>query len=172
MGWIVPSIEEVILERLAGLALAASFLFASACEKAEIVASATILERGEIAQSWNTVVAKGNRSFLHYGVDIETTPAAAVKAPRSATVTFAGWRPGYGHAVFLSDDNGNEFRFGHLASTSVSEGQHCEPGEIVGFAEPKPEDSLQRVLVHVEYRPLGQRPVNPEIAIRDLLFRN
>jgi hypothetical protein len=55
------------------------------------------------------------RSF-HNGVDYKTPVGSPIYTNKQLTVTYAGEQKGYGKVVYAVDQQGNEYRFGHLDS--------------------------------------------------------
>jgi murein DD-endopeptidase MepM/ murein hydrolase activator NlpD len=63
------------------------------------------------------------RMIFHKGCDIPMPPGTPVYPSRSGTVTFAGWKEGYGNTVELRHKDGSMTRYGHLSKVSVSVGE-------------------------------------------------
>ena len=71
------------------------------------------------------------------GIDIDqfNSPGAPIVAAASGTVTFAGGQTccSYGLYVVINHGNGFETLYAHLASLPVSQGQHVEQGQVIGY---------------------------------------
>ena len=64
----------------------------------------------------------GRRAF-HHGLDLAAAKGTDIHPAASGTVTFAGWKPGYGRMVSVRHEDGTETIYGHANSTSVRKGQ-------------------------------------------------
>lgn len=95
---------------------------------------------------------------LHTGIDIAQSKGAPVRASNSGTVTFAGWRGGYGNLVILNHGGGIETYYAHNSSITVSVGQQVEKGQQVAKAGSTGRSSGCHV--HFEIRVNGSA-VNP-----------
>ena len=62
------------------------------------------------------------RKIFHKGCDIPMPVGTPVYPSRSGTVTFAGWRGGYGNIVEVRHKDGSLTRYGHLSTISVGIG--------------------------------------------------
>lgn len=71
-------------------------------------------------------------SALHSGIDFRGEPGERVRATAAGVVTGASYRGGYGLMVEIDHGNGLVTRYGHLSAIDAVEGQHVEPGDIVG----------------------------------------
>lgn len=68
----------------------------------------------------------------HKGVDIGAAAGTDVIAPASGKIQVPGFDDGgYGNWVRLLSDKGTEYRFGHLSSISVSDGQEVTGGKSI-----------------------------------------
>lgn len=63
------------------------------------------------------------RKIFHSGTDIPMPFGTPVYPSRSGTVTFSGWKGGYGNVVEVRHSDGSRCRYGHLSHLSVKEGQ-------------------------------------------------
>lgn len=71
-------------------------------------------------------------STRHKGIDYAGALGTPIIAPNDLRVTFAGKQRGYGNVVYGVDGQGNEFRFAHLNSIGVSQGQTIGRGGQLG----------------------------------------
>jgi len=65
------------------------------------------------------------RRVFHSGTDIPMPIGTPVYPSRSGTVTYSGWKGGYGNTVEVRHKDGSICRYGHLSRLSV------KPGDIV-----------------------------------------
>lgn len=67
----------------------------------------------------------------HRGTDM-VSKNRTIMAADSGTVTFAGWKNGYGNTIIIDHKNGYETLYGHLSKISVSKGTKVEKGDAIG----------------------------------------
>ncbi len=72
------------------------------------------------------------RMAFHSGEDLAAPYGERVYAPGAGTVTFAGWRGGYGRIIEIDHGNGFRTRYGHLGRMDVKTGQKVAFREIIG----------------------------------------
>lgn len=70
----------------------------------------------------------------HAGMDIADNIGSPVTAAADGTVTFAGWRFGYGNLVEIKHAQGFLTRYGHLSKPLVRPGQKVAAGELVALS--------------------------------------
>lgn len=80
---------------------------------------------------FRNVSVGGNRN--HGGVDIAAGSGTPVRASRSGTVTFSGWRGAYGYVIFLDHGDGSETRYAHLSVLHAPAGQAVRQGDVIGL---------------------------------------
>ncbi len=95
---------------------------------------------------------------FHYGVDIAAPYGTPVRAADSGTVTFRGWRGGYGRLIIIEHGNGYSTYYAHLSSYEVKLGQAVEKGEVIGRVGSSGRSTGPHT--HFEIRKNGE-PVNP-----------
>src|SRR5690349_18265955 len=89
----------------------------------------------------------------HRGIDIGATDGAAVSAPVSGTVSFAGSVPTSGRTVSIETADGYSVTLVHLGSYSVRRGQLVAEGDVVATVGPGgPDAELPEPYVHVGVR--------------------
>ena len=77
---------------------------------------------------------KGYVPGLHHdGDDFAVATGSPVRAAMSGTVTFAGWRGGYGNAVVLTHADGYTTLYGHASALKVTSGQHVAQGDVIAL---------------------------------------
>ncbi|MDD4569230.1 MAG: peptidoglycan DD-metalloendopeptidase family protein [Tepidanaerobacteraceae bacterium] len=124
---------------------------------------AEVAFRGSGRFLWPTVgqitspFGRRGREF-HTGIDIDQSKGAPVRASNAGTVTFAGWRGGYGNLVIINHGGGFETYYAHNSSISVSVGQQVEKSQQIAKVGSTGRSSGPHV--HFEIRVNGS-PVNP-----------
>ena len=59
------------------------------------------------------------------------TGGTAIYAADGGTVTYSGWRGGYGYLVIIDHGNGYQTYYGHNSSLVVSAGEHVYKGQQI-----------------------------------------
>lgn len=70
---------------------------------------------------------------MHAGLDFRGAHATPIHAASSGTVSFAGFRGGYGRCVEIDHGNGIITRYAHLSAINVQPGQKLTDQNIVGL---------------------------------------
>ena len=70
-------------------------------------------------------------STYHQGLDIANGYGTAIYAADGGTVTYSGWRGGYGYLVIIDHGNGYQTYYGHNSSLIVSAGEHVYKGQQI-----------------------------------------
>jgi murein DD-endopeptidase MepM/ murein hydrolase activator NlpD len=73
----------------------------------------------------------GVRRF-HAGIDIAVDMGTPVHAALAGTVADTGYNGDFGNYVILSHPDGFQTLYGHLTSSSVTDGQKIDKGEVLG----------------------------------------
>jgi len=73
----------------------------------------------------------GPGSEFHRGVDLRSPTGTPIRAAGGGTVTFQGWRNGYGNTVVICHGNGYTTLYAHNSSNLVYVGQRVERGDII-----------------------------------------
>lgn len=79
---------------------------------------------------WRIHPITGKKQF-HRGIDIAAPEGVPIFAPLDGTITYAGWRSGYGLTVEM-ESRDFTFRFGHMSKIDVYVGQVVKQGNIIG----------------------------------------
>ena len=74
----------------------------------------------------------GGGAEFHTGQDIMAAPGTPVVAAAEGTVTFAGWKNGYGQVVEIDHGQGLTTRYGHLSKIETAAGHEIARGELLG----------------------------------------
>lgn len=72
------------------------------------------------------------RREFHHGVDIGAPFGTQALAAKAGTVTYAGWRHGYGNLVIVDHAGGYETYYGHLSAFLVAVGDKVSRGQAIG----------------------------------------
>lgn len=94
---------------------------------------------------------------MHTGIDYAATSGTPIKAPADGTVTFKGWKGGYGNTITLQHSNGVETLYGHMSAFAPVSGG-VRAGDIIGYVGSTGRSTGPHL--HYEARINGQ-PVNP-----------
>ena len=70
---------------------------------------------------------------MHQGQDIACGYGTPIHAAKAGTVVFAGVMGGYGNAVIIDHGGGFSTLYGHQSRMAVSQGQHVNQGDIIGY---------------------------------------
>ncbi|MDD5626748.1 MAG: M23 family metallopeptidase [Patescibacteria group bacterium] len=83
---------------------------------------------------WPTTSHRINQyySYRHHGVDIDGDIGSPIYAAASGSITFSGWRGGYGKNIIISHPNGTETLYAHLSSYKRTVG-NVKAGELIGY---------------------------------------
>lgn len=109
------------------------------------------------------------RGAMHSGLDFRGSHRQPIYAAAPGTVSFAGWKSGYGRTVEIDHGNGLMTRYAHLAVLKTAEGQSVIAGEhIAGMGSSGRSTGTH---LHFEVRH-NNRAINPKPfleANRDVL---
>lgn len=89
--------------------------------------------RGKITSpyGWRKNPFNHRKMEFHEGIDIKGNYGTAIRAAGSGTVTFKGWKPGYGNTVIINHGYGYTSQYAHCSKMMVKIGQKVEKGEII-----------------------------------------
>lgn len=71
------------------------------------------------------------RKIFHSGCDIPMPLGTPVYPSRSGTVTFSGWKGGYGNVVEVRHKDGSLCRYGHLSQVSTKVGETVQKSKTL-----------------------------------------
>lgn len=101
----------------------------------------------------------GRSRERHSGIDFKGRTGEVIKTTAKGTVTFAGYKGGYGNLVAVKHANGYETRYAHLSRIRVKRGQRIDVGTTVGLLG----STGRSTGPHLHYEILqGGRTINPE----------
>lgn len=103
---------------------------------------------------------------FHGGLDIAVPTGTPVGSAAEGTVTFAGWKGGYGNLVVIEHPDGRQTRYAHLSSVSVAEGDAVSMGQRIAFSGSTGKSTGPHL--HFEVRENG-RPVDPTKILSNVL---
>ncbi|MDO4433391.1 MAG: M23 family metallopeptidase [Alysiella sp.] len=97
---------------------------------------------------------------MHTGIDYAAPIGTKILAPSDGTVSFTGWKGGYGHTIMLTHNNGIETLYGHMSAyiNGVVVGKHVKAGDVIGLVGSTGRSTGPHL--HYEVRINGQH-VNP-----------
>ncbi|WOE75034.1 M23 family metallopeptidase [Alterisphingorhabdus coralli] len=72
------------------------------------------------------------RGAMHNGLDFKGPYGQPIVAAASGTVSFAGWKGGYGRTVEIDHGNGLVTRYAHLSGINVAVGNAIDEGSKIG----------------------------------------
>ncbi|MFN2099309.1 M23 family metallopeptidase [Altererythrobacter sp. MF3-039] len=98
------------------------------------------------------------RAAMHRGLDFKGPRGTPIVAAAKGTVTFAGWRSGYGKVVEISHGNGIVTRYAHMSKFNAQRGQVVEAGDQIGALGSTGRSTGPHL--HFELR-INNRAVNP-----------
>ncbi|HWJ09321.1 MAG TPA: M23 family metallopeptidase [Nocardioides sp.] len=139
------------------------------------LAKAAEKEAAEIAlNKWVTPLASyrltatfgeyGLWSSYHTGLDFAAPSGTPIRAVTNGVVTSAGFDGAYGNKTVVTLEDGTELWFCHQSAFNVSVGDTVRTGELIGYV-----GSTGHVTgphLHLEVRPGGGDPVDPDAALR------
>ncbi|MDN5745656.1 MAG: M23 family metallopeptidase [Nocardioidaceae bacterium] len=103
-------------------------------------------------------------SSYHTGLDFAAPSGTPIHAVANGTVTSASFDGAYGNKTVVTLEDGTELWYCHQTSFTVSAGDKVRAGELIGYV-----GSTGHVTgphMHLEVRPGGGDPVDPDAALR------
>ncbi|MFI3249556.1 MAG: M23 family metallopeptidase [Eubacteriales bacterium] len=113
--------------------------------------------RGTITSYFGGRTLYGRYDF-HSGLDIAAPTGTPIYAADGGTVTFSGWKTGYGNIVIITHDNGTQTYYAHNSSNAVSSGQKVYRGQYIAAMGSTGNSTGSHL--HFEVR-IGGQSVNP-----------
>lgn len=100
----------------------------------------------------------GGGGEFHPGLDFRGPHGAPIYAAAQGTVSFVGWRSGYGNCVEIDHGNGLVTRYAHMSGFRTQQGKPVNAGEVIGLIGSTGRSTGPHL--HFEVR-INDRPVNP-----------
>ena len=89
---------------------------------------------GRISSGFGARLSPFNQEkSYHYGVDIAGPYGTPILAVADGTVTFSGWRNGYGWFVLITHANGFQTAYGHNSKLLVDYGEKVKRGQKIAL---------------------------------------
>lgn len=100
---------------------------------------------------------------MHTGIDYAAPTGTKIIAPSDGTVTFTGWKGGYGNTIMLVHESGMETLYAHMSAfiSGVNVGTRVKAGDVIGLVGSTGRSTGPHL--HYEVRINGQY-VNPATA--------
>ncbi len=75
------------------------------------------------------------RYRAHLGIDYAARPGRAIVASSSGTISFKGWKGGYGRAIKIKHSNGIETLYAHMRAWAkgMRKGRKVKQGQTIGY---------------------------------------
>ena len=94
---------------------------------------------------------------MHYGLDIDGNVGDPIRSATAGSVTFSGWRGGFGNLVIVTNGD-TEYYYAHASELLVRAGQQVQPGDLI--ARVGATGNVTGPHLHFEIR-VGGTPVDP-----------
>lgn len=109
--------------------------------------------------------SSGLWSSTHTGLDFAVAQGTAIRAITDAVVVSTAYDGSYGLKTVLRTDDGTELWFCHQDSATVAAGEHVVAGQEIGSVGMTGNTTGPHL--HLEVRPGGGDPVDPEVALAE-----
>lgn len=109
--------------------------------------------------------SSGLWSNTHTGVDFAAASGEPISSVASGEVVEAGWAGAYGYRTIVRTQTGEELWYCHQSSISVTAGDAVASGEQIGLVGAT--GNVTGPHLHLEVRPGGGEPIDPQQALRD-----
>ncbi|MBP5135397.1 MAG: M23 family metallopeptidase [Paludibacteraceae bacterium] len=97
---------------------------------------------------------------FHAGMDFSATTGSDIFVTGDGTVTFTGWKQGYGNTVVVSHGYGYETLYAHMSKITARRGAKVKRGETIGEVGNTGKSTGPHLHYEVRYRGNPQNPQN------------
>ena len=111
---------------------------------------------GQVSGLWATV---------HTGLDFACPTGTPIHAIANGTITFVGWDGPYGNKTVETLADGTEIWYAHQNAFGTQVGATVRQGQVIGYVGSTGNTTGPHV--HIEVRPGGGDPVDPDPAFRE-----
>jgi murein DD-endopeptidase MepM/ murein hydrolase activator NlpD len=111
---------------------------------------------GDVSGLWATV---------HTGLDFACPEGTPIHAVSRGTITFTGWDGPYGNKTVETLPDGTEIWYAHQSAITASVGDSVSEGDVIGLVGAT--GNVTGPHVHIEVRPGGGDPVDPDPAFNE-----
>jgi murein DD-endopeptidase MepM/ murein hydrolase activator NlpD len=102
---------------------------------------------------------------MHSGMDLAARKGTPIYAAAAGTVTWSGWRGGYGKCVTIDHQNQYQSIYGHCSTLHAQAGDNVDRGDLIGYVGSTGNSTGPHL--HFEVRK-NNDPVNPQRFLPDL----
>ncbi|MCW2839934.1 MAG: peptidase [Aeromicrobium sp.] len=103
-------------------------------------------------------------SGMHTGLDFAGPSGTKIVAVAAGAVTSAGYSGSYGNRTIITLADGTEIWYCHQSQIVVQVGDDVLPGQLTGYTGAT--GNVTGPHLHLEIRPPGSGPIDPEAALR------
>ena len=97
---------------------------------------------------------------FHAGMDFAAQTGTDIYATGDGTVSYSGWKQGYGNTVMINHGYGYETLYGHMDKIIASEGKRVKRGEVIGLVGNTGKSVGPHLHYEVHYKGTPQDPKN------------
>ena len=97
---------------------------------------------------------------MHYGMDFTAPTGTDIYATGNGTVTFAGWKQGYGNTLVINHGFGYETVYAHCSKLYVKVGQKVTRGDIIAAVGNTGKSTGPHLHYEVHYKNTPTNPMN------------
>lgn len=97
---------------------------------------------------------------MHEGVDFAAPIGTKIYAADGGTVTFSGWKSGYGYVVIIDHGGFYETRYAHNSKLLVSEGDRVYQGQNIALCGSTGNSTGPHLHFEVRYKGVAYNPLN------------
>lgn len=108
----------------------------------------------------------GGGTKMHKGIDLSANRGTRILAADNGTVTWAGWKGGYGYCIIVDHHNGYETLYGHCSKLIADVGDNVRRSDLL--AEVGSTGASTGNHLHFEVHKNGE-PVDPEPYLANYL---